>query len=150
MLLKILQICRKRSVLEYLFNKVIGIYPSTLLKEKGSDISAFWWILRDIRQIPYRTPPGDCFCSTEKYFSKKKNSERYSENWKQLVKKNSGIRRKKFFIRSFSRFHDILKETIQFHWGFIYHRKLFLSVGKMTLISVNARIFVKTNNEHME
>ena len=72
MLLKILQICRKRSVLEYLFNKVIGIYPATLLKEKGSDISAFWWILRDIRQIPYRTPPGDCFCSTEKYFSKKK------------------------------------------------------------------------------
>ena len=43
-----------------------------------------------------------------------------------------------------------LFETIQFHWGFIYYRKLFLSFCNLTLISVNTRIFVNTDNKHME
>ena len=34
--------------------------------------------------------------------------------------------------------------------GFIYYKKLFFAVGYLTLISVNTRIFAKTNNKRMK
>ena len=44
-----------------------------------------------LRQLFYRTPPGNCFCPTEKYFTNKivKNPLRKEKKWKQLVRKTT-------------------------------------------------------------
>ena len=39
---------------------------------------------------------------------------------------------------------------MQPHLEFIYERKLFLSFDNLTLISVNTKIFLKTNKKGME
>ena len=72
--LKIMQNSLKTPVPESPFNKVTCLSNATLLKET---------IL--IQVFPndfYRTPPGDCFCSMENYFTNKivKNTVR-EKNW---------------------------------------------------------------------
>ena len=39
---------------------------------------------------------------------------------------------------------------MQSYWEFICYRKLFLTLGNLTLISVNTIIFVKANDKGME
>ena len=79
----------------------------------------------------YKTPPGNCFCSTEKYSSNKivKNTLRKETNWKHLVRKTMTHTKQKlnlhlhsslhillifknFFIPLFSASHDILKTRV--------------------------------------
>ena len=117
---------------------------------------------RYLRCLFYRTFPSNCICSTEIYFTnkivksilkiEKKNQQ------KQLVRKTTAHAGKKlnttyikysytftiqkFFIPLFIATHNALKARMQFHWGYIYYRRLFLTLGNLTLISVNARIFV--------
>ena len=50
----------------------------------------FWEIVKT--RVFYRTPPGDCFCSLEKYFTnkiEKKPSEKRNKKLKQLVRKTT-------------------------------------------------------------
>ena len=56
---------RKHLRRSLVLNKITGLYPATLLKEK-TPIQVFsdecWKIQK---------PPGDCFCSSEKHFTTK-------------------------------------------------------------------------------
>ena len=61
----------KTPVPEYLFNKVTDLYLPTLLKERTRSRCFLMNFARYLRRLFYRTPPGYCFCSTEKYFSNK-------------------------------------------------------------------------------
>ena len=103
---------------------------------------------RYLRHLFYRKPPGDCFCSTEKYFTNKivMNPLRKETKRKQLVRKTTTHAEQNlnqylhqvfisFYYSKiyFSLFlpmiywkHKFL-ETMQSHWGFIYNRKLFLT-----------------------
>ena len=86
---------------------------------------------RYLRQRFYRTPPGDCFCFNEKYFTKKveKNHLRKEKKWKQVVRKTTTHGEQKlnhylhqvlisffyssnFFFSLFSASHDILKTRV--------------------------------------
>ena len=73
------KIHKKTPVPESLLNKVAGLYPATSQKERTSTLvfsNEFWEILT----------PGDCFCSTEKYFTNKtvKNYLREEKNGNSL------------------------------------------------------------------
>ena len=56
---------------DFLLNKVTGFYPLTLLKERLRCRCFLVNFARYLRYLFYRTPSGDCFCSTEKYFTNK-------------------------------------------------------------------------------
>ena len=100
-LLKIFfKIHKKTLVSESLFNNnVPRLHIATLLKEKTL-IQVFSDKFGKIHKTPfYRTPPSDCFCSTEKYFAtkikfsfslwkKKKNGNSMSEKQWHTLKKN--------------------------------------------------------------
>ena len=116
-----------------------------------------------------RKPRGDCFCSMENYFTIEtiKNSVK-----KPLVRKTTihaiNTQLNHYFHQVFISFNyskislflfsllpmihwkDVFLEKMLSYWGFIDHRKLFLIFGNLTLISVNTKIFVKTNNKHIE
>ena len=61
----------KTPVSKYVFNKVAGLYPATSLKENFPKRCLLMNCEGYLRQLFYRTSPGDCFCSTEKYFTNK-------------------------------------------------------------------------------
>ena len=44
-----------------------GLYPATSLKERTQRRCFLMNFTRYLRHLFYRTPPGDCFCSIEKY-----------------------------------------------------------------------------------
>ena len=125
---------------------------------------------RYLRHLFYRAPPGDCIGSTDKYFTNKIVKNPLKNEKKEATGKKSNDRRGKkilkhylpqvfiffyfskislflFSLLSMRHWKHLFLETIQFHWEFIYHRKLFLTFVNLTLISVNTRIFVKTNNK---
>ena len=59
------KIYKKTPVLESLFIEVTGLYSATSLK--GLQHRFFLMnLVRYLRHLFYRTPPDDCFCSTEK------------------------------------------------------------------------------------
>ena len=61
------KIHKKTHVPESLFNKIIGFYPATSLKEstpKQVFSDELYEIL--IRHLIYKKSPGDCFFSTKK------------------------------------------------------------------------------------
>ena len=91
------KIHKKTPVLESLFNKVTDLYPATLTQDSPTGV--FWWVsARYLRHLFYRTPPGDSFCSTEKYFTNKivKNPLRKEKNWKHFVRKTTTHTEQKF------------------------------------------------------
>ena len=111
---------------------------------------------RYLRHLFHRTPPGDSFCSTEKYFTNtivKSPLKKEKKKWKQLVRKTTTHAEKTWTLQKFRyssflcfpwyNWKHVFLETMQSHWGFIYKRKLFLTFSKLTLILVNTRIFVK-------
>ena len=167
--------------------------------------------VRYLIHLFYRAPPGDCFCSTEKYFtndivkSPLKREKTLHKKWcfplrislriwshlleKSLMEnfifcaeignslyENNVTRRKKnlntTYIKSSYRFtilhiplflfsllpiihwKHVFLETMQSHWRFIYYRKLFLTFGNLTLISVKTRTLWKqllnTQNRKIE
>ena len=82
---------------------------------------------RYLRHIFYRTPPGDCVCPTEKYFTNKIVKillKKEKKNWKLLVRKTTTL----FSLFPMIHWKHLLLETMQSHWGFIYNRKLFLNI----------------------
>ena len=145
---------------ESLFNKVTGLYPTTSLNRR-TPTHVFSDEFCKIFKTPfYRTPPGDCFCSTEKYFISKmiKNPlTKKKRKWKQLVRKTTTHAKQKlnhylhqFFI---SFYHSKISlflfsllslidwkqeflETMQSHWGCIYYRKLFLTFGLKRVVFI--------------
>ena len=72
----ICKIHKKTLVPESHFNNVTGLYPATSLKER-TPTQVFSDEFCEILKTPvfYRTPPGDCFCSTEKIRKRKKNEK---------------------------------------------------------------------------
>ena len=63
------EIHRETPVPESFFIKVTDLYHATLLKE-NTPIQVFSDEFCKILKIPfYRTPPRNCFCSREKYFT---------------------------------------------------------------------------------
>ena len=121
---------------------------------------------RYIRYLFYRTSSGDCFCSTEKYFTTKlvKSTLEKEQSLGAACKKNKIHAEKKlkhclhqvfiFFYYSkislllFSLLprkhwkHEFI-ETMQSHWGFIYYRKLFLTFSNLTLTPVSFKNFLQ-------
>ena len=69
-------------------------------------------------------------------------------------KKNSDTQKKtlhfKKLLYSSFLFSRVFLEIMQSYWEFICYRKLFLTLGNLTLISVNTTIFVKANDKGME
>ena len=124
---------------------------------------------RYLKHTFYRIPLGDCFCSTENYFTieTKKNFVK-----KPLIRKTTihakNTQLKHYFHQVFISFNyskislflfsllpmihwkDVFLKTMLSHCGFIDYRKLFLILGNLTLILVNTKIFVKTNDKHIE
>ena len=107
---------------------------------------------RYLRHLFHRTPPGDSFCSTEKYFTntivksplkkEKKNGNSWWEKQRHTQKRLE-LRYSSFLCFPWYNWKHVFLETMQSHWGFIYKGKLFLTFSKLTLILVNTRIFVK-------
>ena len=65
------EIHKKAPVPQSLFNKVIGFFPATSLKESTPIKVLSDKFPRYLRHLFYVTPPGDCSCSTKKCFTGK-------------------------------------------------------------------------------
>ena len=110
---------------ESLFNKVTGLYPVTLLKEK-SPIQVFSDEFCMIYRTSFLQNTSNCFCSAEKYFSTKivKSPLEKEKKLEKLVRKTTTHAEKKlkhsqiillfknFFITLFPASHDILKAQV--------------------------------------
>ena len=100
---------KNTPLLESLFNKVTGFLYRNFRKRKDSNTGVFW-------HFSYWKPPGDCFCSTKKYFTNKKvqNSLR-KEKMETACKKNKDTQNKNLitiYIKSSYRF--IIKKFLYF------------------------------------
>ena len=76
------KIHKKTPVMKSLFHKVVSLYPATSSK-KGLWHRCFLINFAIyLGHLFYKTPPSDCFCSTEKYFNNKvvKNPLRRENN----------------------------------------------------------------------
>ena len=128
-LLKIFcKIHRKTPVLESLFNKVTGLYPATLLKE-NTPIQVLSDEFSEIFKTSFfnKTSPGDCFCSTEKYFTNiKKPSETAGK------KKNNDTRRKRTYAN---------KYLPQVFISFLLFKSFFILLLPLSHDTLTARVF---------
>ena len=142
---------KKTPVPESLSNKVTGLYLATSLR------CFLMNFVRYSKDLFYRTPSGDCFCSAEKYFTDKivKTLWKKKKKWKQPVRKTTTHANPNLitiYIKSSYPFtiqkclyfsflcfswyienHEFL-EIMQSHWGFIYYRKLCLIFGLKKIV----------------
>ena len=83
---------------ESLFNKVAGLFQNFTETKDFTHRSFLMNFARYLRRTFYKTPPGDYFCSTEKYFTNKinKNPLRKEKKWKQLVRRTTIHAKQKF------------------------------------------------------
>ena len=121
------KIHKKTLVSESLFNNnVPRLHIATLLKEKTL-IQVFSDKFGKIHKTPfYRTPPSDCFCSTEKYFATKIKFSfslwKKKKNCKQLVRKTMTYAEKK------------LKHYLHEVFIFFYYSKISLFLFSLLLM----------------
>ena len=155
------KIHKKTPVPESLFNKVIGCYPETSLKERRTPIQVFSDEFGEIFKTPvlWKTSRW-LLLFYEKIFNHSKNSLR-KEKMEAACKKNKDTQNKniatiyikssypfitkKFFISFFSASYDILKtrlETMQSHWGFVYYRRLFLTFGLKKIVFIYTTVTI--------
>ena len=109
---------------------------------------------RSLRHLFYRIFPGDCCSSTEKYFPNKTIKSPPEKKIETAGKKSNSTRilfQVFFFIYPFWNikskillllFKNLFIPLFSIHWkhletGFVYYRNLFLTLGKLLLISVN-------------
>ena len=78
-------------MLESQFDKVTGLYPAISLKQRTPTQVFSGEFCEILKNLFYRTPPGDYFCSTEKIFCQQNSKERSEkrENIETACKKNN-------------------------------------------------------------
>ena len=69
--LPVLQNSQEKNFSESIFHKVTGLYPLVLLTEKSMMQVFSDEYCKIFKTFFYMTPPGDYFCSTEKYLTNK-------------------------------------------------------------------------------
>ena len=90
---------------------------------------------RYLRHLFYRTPLGDCFCCTAKYFTNKnikEHSEKRTTTYAEqnlitiYIKSSCPVTTQKiicFLFLYFPEYIESASEIMQSHWEFIYFRK---------------------------
>ena len=127
----------------YLINSYNPFLEEPFPERKDSDTGVFWWISEIIKTLFFQVFTAPVLRKNILRKNSKEPSEK-SKNLQAFISfYNSNIY--VFFLSLLPRIHSklLLLETMQFHWGFIYYRKFFLTFGCLTLISVNAKIFAK-------